>query len=484
MKNIFSTKSEKIGTAVIGITAAVLAILIALNLLVGALPKNISLLDLSANSMYSINDTSKRDVSKVEEKINIYLLVAGDESSLNDSGVHLNTLLKRITALNSKITYTLVDLYTDTSFLTDRGIDSSTVTLNSIVVESQKRLRYIDSSDIFYYYIEGVGKVSQSEAQLYQMYYNLTPVYRFEGESLIVNSLKYVTSDSIPKIIALTGHGETALADSFKKNLTAIGIEISELAELTLVPSCDMIVINAPTTDLTSAEASLITKYLSGGGKLWVITGPGTSGFVNLMTVISDYGLAIDDNIVIEQSTDKYLQYPFFVIPTVSRDNEAFEGLTSSALMAYSHGIDIISGSGANATPIFVTGESAYAIPADSTSIDKPDGAEEKAFNIAAISEKSNDSAVIWFGSHLFLDESANNQIGGGNFEYATALIKHVCSADESIAANSAEPMVLATEFLTPSASALSVIAILLIIVIPISTVVLGGIYCHKRKRR
>ena len=57
--------------------------------------------------------------------------------------------------------------YVSDNFLENRGIDSSTVTLNSIVVESALRNRYIDSSDLFYYYVENVGKVSQNEAQLY-----------------------------------------------------------------------------------------------------------------------------------------------------------------------------------------------------------------------------------------------------------------------------------------------------------------------------
>ena len=162
MKNLFDNKA-KIGLSVICATVLLLAVLILANHLTGLLPKSATLLDTSENDMYSISASAKKSIASYSDDIKIYLLSAGGKASLDDTGIHLDTFLNRLASHNAKIKYTLVDLYSSDNFLENRGIDSSKVTLNSVIVESKLRNRYIDSSELFYYYIEGVGKVSKNE---------------------------------------------------------------------------------------------------------------------------------------------------------------------------------------------------------------------------------------------------------------------------------------------------------------------------------
>lgn len=47
----------------------------------------------------------------------------------------------------------------------------------------------------------------------------------------------------------------------------------------------------APTSDITDDEKTIIEKYLSDGGKVYLILGDTTSDTPNLDGIMSDYGL-------------------------------------------------------------------------------------------------------------------------------------------------------------------------------------------------
>ena len=481
MKKIFNPKA-KMGLSVICTVAILLAILILINTLASFLPKNVTLLDTSENKMYSLSASAKEEIKKAENNINIYLLTGNDEDSLNDMGAHLNTYLKRLAALNPKISYYIVNLYKNESFLTDRSIDTSTVTLNSIVIESELRYRYIDINDLFYYYIDEVGKVSQQEAQIYQMYYGLTPSYKFGGEGLILRSIDYVSSTELPLAIALTGHGETALSAELKKEFIGIGIDLSELSTLSLVPGCELLIMNTPTSDISSSESSLISKYLNKGGRLLLTTAPGTSDFTNLCSVLNEFGLEYEDGIVIDQTQGSYYQYPYHLIPTANT-HDATAGLTASPLLPYSHGIAISDINDIVTTSLLKTGNAAYIIPASSSSIAKPEGQEEKSYTIGAVAEnQSNEGTIIWFSSQMMFDENANS-VTGGNFKYVSAICKHFCGAELS-STTDYEPITLASEKLTFSFVSMATVALLAAAIIPITVIIIGIIHVAKRKRK
>ena len=481
MKKIFNQKA-KIGLSVICTAVLLLAILVLVNFLVGILPQNITLLDTSETKMYSVSQSAKHEIANVKTDIDIYLLTAGGEDSLDDTGIHLNAFLKRATALNKNISYSIVDLYTADKFLENRGIDSSNVTLNSIVVESELRNRYIDSSELFYYYIDGIGKVSQNEAQLYQMYYGMTSTYNFDGEGLLLSSLSYVTSTELPLIINLTGHGETAIPSDLKTQFTTLGIGYSELETLSLVPGCEMLIMNNPTSDISASEASLIAQYLDKGGKLFLVTAPGTSGFSNLCSVLDTFGLGYEDGIIMDQTQGNYYQYPYYLMPA-SSPHDATSGSTASLMLPFTHGISISTVDGISSSKLLSTSVDSYIISPTATTTVKPEGQEEKSYNVGVISENSNNgAAIVWFSSQLLLDESVNSAIGGGNFEYTAAISKYMCAVEAT--STETAPLPLVTEKLTVSFGSMAIIAILVAMIVPVSTVIIGIAYCYKRKRR
>ena len=74
------------GTYSLMLTAAVLALLIVLNLLVSALPTNLTQYDISASKLYSVTSNTKVVVNALEQDVTIYWIVqSGEEDAVKTS---------------------------------------------------------------------------------------------------------------------------------------------------------------------------------------------------------------------------------------------------------------------------------------------------------------------------------------------------------------------------------------------------------------
>ena len=130
------------GTYSLMLTAAVLALLIVLNLLVSALPTNLTQYDISASKLYSVTSNTKVVVNALEQDVTIYWIVqSGEEDAV------IENLLGKYESLSDHITVvkknpdvypTFAEQYTD-----------ETVKNNSLVVECGERSRFISYDDIY-----------------------------------------------------------------------------------------------------------------------------------------------------------------------------------------------------------------------------------------------------------------------------------------------------------------------------------------------
>ena len=130
------------GTYSLMLTAAVLALLIVLNLLVSALPTNLTQYDISASKLYSVTSNTKVVVNALEQDVTIYWIVqSGEEDAV------IENLLGKYESLSDHITVvkknpdvypTFAEQYTD-----------ETVANNSLVVECGERSRFISYDDIY-----------------------------------------------------------------------------------------------------------------------------------------------------------------------------------------------------------------------------------------------------------------------------------------------------------------------------------------------
>lgn len=98
----------------------------------------------------------------------------------------------------------------------------SSISLNSLIVVSDKRSKVIDYNDIYetsYDYDYTTGGYSSSTTG-------------YDGEGQVMSALDFVLSDTMPKLYMTTGHGEYSLSSTFT---TAIDKENVDTEKINLM---------------------------------------------------------------------------------------------------------------------------------------------------------------------------------------------------------------------------------------------------------
>lgn len=173
------------------LTALVLVAVILVNLMVGMLPSKYTQWDMSQNGIYSIGDTTKDLLAGLEQDVTFYYLAqSGYESE------SVVTFLDRYTQESKHLSWEQKDPAVYPTFAQQYGAE--TASEGSIIVVSGDRSKVIDSADLYTYD--------------YSDYYT-TGSYDvlFDGEQQLTSAVYYVTTQDLPKIYTLTGHGEQQL---------------------------------------------------------------------------------------------------------------------------------------------------------------------------------------------------------------------------------------------------------------------------------
>ena len=238
---VSSLIATKGGSYSLALTAIVLAILIAVNVLVSVLPSSATKYDITSTNLYSITSSTKVVVNALEKDVNIYWIVqSGEEDEI------IENLLSKYESLSSHITVTKKnpDVYpTFTAQYTDEDVAN-----NSLIVECGDKSRYIAYSDI---YLTDVDYTTYSY------------VYSFDGEGAITSAIDYVVSDELPKLYMLEGHGEADLPTEFENQIEKENMELESFSLLNtdeIPEDADAVLIYAPETDISEEEAGIDRK--------------------------------------------------------------------------------------------------------------------------------------------------------------------------------------------------------------------------------
>ena len=479
-------KRAKAGTYTVVLSLIVLAVLIIVNLLVAALPSRLITLDATTNKMYSISEPSEKAARKVKEDVTIYLI--RDPSQGTDT--QMETFIERYAAMNSRIKLKMVDPVTQPNFTAK--YTTATLTNYSVIVESAKRFRIIDYSEMAFY-TGGISASADYETLMsyFQYYYSMYgeyPSLYFNGENLVTSALDYVTQDDMTVTYSLAGHGESALSDTLLKqlsynNITAAG-DFTSLTAASIPEDCDILIINAPRADLNETEAQMIIGYLAKGGNVILATAPGISQMPNLLSVANAMGLDAADGLVVEQSANNYVQYPHYLIPN-AEEHEITANLGEGYYMMVplAHGITRAETvpSGTTIAPLFTTTSSSYEVAIDAESIEKPADASLRSYWVGATAVGAGGGKLIWIASAAAISDTAQS-ITGANYSYVSAMATWLCPRQTIL--ESVAPIPMESTGLVVSEGAALIGSGLLILVIPLSFLITGLVIWIRRRRR
>lgn len=449
------------------VSAIVLAIAVAVNVFVSALPSSVTKLDISASKLYSVTSNTKAVISRLDKDVTIYWIVQdGEEDDV------IANLLSRYESLSDHITVEKKnpDIYpTFARQYTDREVSN-----NSLVVECGDKNRYIGYEDIYLY-----------ETDMYSYTYSTS----FDGEGALTSAVDYVTSDGLPVVYTLTGHGEADLPSTFADQLEKENISISSLSLLTVdsIPEdADRLMIYSPSTDISRQEAEMLKEYVDGGGKLMVMAGPSEeSELDNLYSLLESRGVSRADGIVIEGDRSYYaFGTPYALIPDLDSENRITSPVRREGyltIMPISTGL-IIDENAEGVSRLMTTTSSAFSKAAGYSldTYDKEDGDTDGPFALAVETENENGGKMVWFGCSMFLDDMYNAYSSGANGDVAMNGLSALIGESETMAIRSKS---LNYNYLTISESASSVIQRWLIGVFPLFYLGMGIVTVVKRRR-
>ena len=459
-KQALSTRTAKVGGYSVVLALIVLAILVAVNVLFSVLPSKFTQFDISAAQLYSLTSDTKVVATNLDKDVTIYWITqAGQESTV------LDKLLDRYQDLSDHITVVKKDPDIYPTFA--QQYTDETVVNNSLVVECGDKSRYISYDDIYQvdttsYYT--TGSVSQS----------------FDGEGQITSAIDYVVSDELPKIYLLSGHGEGALSDTFANELTRSNYETVEdfsLLNVDEIPEdCDTLLINAPTSDISEEELTMLRDYVQGGGKLLVLSGPQKdTKLTNLDALLADYGVTVNDGVVVDTDREHYaFTAPYVLMPDIG-SSDITDPLTeesSHVIVPIAQGLTV--GSNSSVTALLTTSDEAFSKAAGyaMTTYDKEDGDTDGPFTLAvSIEDSTADGKIVWVPTDYLLDDMYNSYSSGANLDLVMNSLSWMIGKNDAVSIRAKS---LNNNYLTISSSSATVLKIVMIGVIPVCFLLLG----------
>ncbi len=452
------------------ITAIVLAILVVVNILFSLLPASATEYDISASKLYSVTSNTKSVVNSLTDDVTIYWIVqAGAEDAV------IEKLLDRYESMSEHITVEKRNPDVYPTFAEQYIDEDDTVYNNSLVVECGERSRYIPYTDIYV-----------AETDMYSYSYNTS----FDGEGAITSAIDYVTNPDQPVVYTLSGHGESDLPSAFadsleKENITVESFSLVNSDDIPEDAAC--LIVYAPQSDISDAEAEMLSDYIGAGGKLLVLAGPVQDAeLTNLYSLLEPYGITPVEGVVVEGDRAHYA----FSSPAALMPDMAESGITSPLIEeGYYPILPIATGleagdnaTSATVTELLTTSDEAFSKIAgyDMTTYDKEDGDIDGPFTLGVQIENSAGGGIVWFTSSSFIGDMYNAYSSGANVNLAMNSLSELIGESETMAIRAKS---LNYNYLTISDSVSALLKVLMIGVIPLAFLGAGIAVAVRRRR-
>ena len=471
--SIFDIKGILNGSYSVMISAIFIVIVIVINMIVGSLPSKYTEFDVSSQKLYSIGDETKSYLKKLDKDITIYQVVqSGSEDET------LKKLLEKYAEESSHIKVETKDPVVNPKFTSQYTNDE--VSANSLIVVCGDRSKVVSYDTIY-----------QSSMDYNTYSYTTTG---FDGEGQIDSAISYVTSENLPILYTLDGHGEKELDSTLKEDIEKANIDIQSLNLLTeeKVPEdAACLLINAPTSDISETEKDAVIEYLENGGKAMIFSDYTEEGMTNFDAILANYGVQRTEGVVVEGDSQHYAQMPYYLVPTVN-STDAITDFASKGyyvLMPTAQGIQKTDDVRDTVTieSLLTTSDSAYSkVDVNSGSIEKTDDDIEGPFDLGvSITETLDDdkeTQIVYYSSSSLMDSQINQMVSGGNEQMIMESLSWMCSSDET-STISVPAKDLQVSYLTLTAYDTSFWKIVIMGLIPLAFLVIGfGVWLKRRK--
>lgn len=308
-----------------------MALIISLLVLIAAIPFNLIAsrlkvdFDMTPNSLYSLTETSVNIAKSLNNTIDIYFIFNSNQIKELTKGRPLNTLddfsdipglepmYYSLAQYNSfeKVNVNIVNLSTEEGIRTMSDLQLEESLSNSLrgdkvnfLVKSGSVAKKIDGASMF---LAETSEESQT-----------VTISGFAGENALTSAIKHIDklamTDKQPVNYFLTGHGEKSITENYSYVVGRIKQEGYKIAELNLaetgeVPDdAQLIIVAAPTKDISKNEKDMINQFLDNGGSITFMMPPNDEKmeYTNIGDVMSKYSIVMNYDRV-KETDENYL---------------------------------------------------------------------------------------------------------------------------------------------------------------------------------
>ena len=465
LKNIFRTSGTKHGAYSVGLTVLVIAVVIVFNLVVGQIPEAYRNLDVSSTKIYDISDTTTELLDSLDSDVDMKVLAVKD-----DTDERITTFLSRYASLSDKINVEWIDPVLHPSALTDYDTTENTIVISC---EDTGKTTTVSFDDI----------LVMDQYSYY--YYGTTSYTEFDGEGQLTGAVNYVTNEADHTIYQTTGHGEstlsTTITDLMEKNSYTLS-EVNLLMSTSIPEDCDLLLMYAPTTDLSEDEAQMLRDYLAGGGKVMILFGDTSSADLpSLAGVLSEYGIEAADGYIADP-TRCYQGNYYYIFPELSVSGDLADNISSEmVLLTNAHGMNLTDPERdtISTTSFMASSDQAYAVTEETQQQGSYTLGAVATETIESADEESTESRLTVISAGSLIDQSITDTFP--QLENTQIFMNAVTANFEGVQNLSIEAKSLGTEYNTMQHTGL--LSFLVIFGIP-AVILIGGFVVWFRRRR
>ena len=470
-----SVKNLSSGAYSTGAIVLMAAVVVAVNLILDEMPSSWINLDITQEKLYSLTEQTVDFVKNMDQDVTIYVIASEDSQDET-----LAQTLERYDDLSDHISVEYVDPAVNPRFYTQY---TDSISMNSLIVVSEKRNRVIDYNDIY---------EASYDYDYYTGGYTTTPT-GYDGEGQITSALDYVLSDDMPKLYLTEGHGEAGFSSSFTDALKKenVNYETINLMDSDVVPEdAACLVIYAPSADLSADDRDKVLDYLQQGGNVVFIAGYAEGATPNLDAVLDYMGLDLAEGLVVEKDEGYYYRNPYYLLPDQLSCTYT-SGLYNKyyVFAPYAQGI-LTEGDGDESLSFqsfLTTSDKAFAKADAMDNMEDFDKSQDDAdgpFSIGVeavreLDEETKATLVAYGCAQMFTDD-ANSMVGGANLILFTNTFSGFIDHEVNISIPAKDYSVT---YLTIPQSQAVLYGVLTVIVLPLAFVIGGFIVWFRRRR-
>ena len=326
------------------------------------------------------------------------------------------------------------------------------------------------------------------------------------NEEKLTNALIKALKEKAPTLCAITGHGEKSFTsqeqdgyEAVRRGLVSQSYEVKDVAPMqeTQIPAvCDAIAIIGPTKAFFPQEVKMIREYLTNGGRAVIATDihiKGPEGTPELNEILADWNITAVSALIVDPASRMSNADPSMpIVNTYSPESPITKDFHVKSILPFARPLEIIPGapSELKVTWLAQTSPSSFGVTdlkqLATGQVRYTEGKDKRGPMTVAISvdgkkkesKATRNTRIVVFGTSIFANN--NSSRFGGNLDFFMNAASWIMEDESLISIRAKEDGPGRVEM---SDKTQNFIALLSMILLPLSVAVAGAIIWFRRKK-